>query len=162
MNTNEPPPAEAAEHLRKWTRYIRDNQAAYATVTPRGVGLTVPTDDKQYVTQMRRRFMLLGQTLAGMQVWDVRRAIQAARQVEGIGALPLHLHASPELTEVATFAAVFDQGISSLTLAQVPRSDKEAPDFLNWSRIVTPHQLLVLAQARCKVNIDQRSEAEPR
>ena len=97
--------------------------------------------------------MLLGQTQAGMQVWDVRRATQAVRQVAGLGAVPLHYHASPAMTEVATFAAVFEPGVSSLTLAQAPRSDKEAPDFLNWSRILTPRQLLQLARDRCPVKL---------
>ena len=51
-----------------------------AMIAPRGVGPTAfdPSEKKQ--TQIRRRFMLLGQTLDGMQVWDVRRAIQAIRQ----------------------------------------------------------------------------------
>jgi hypothetical protein len=65
------------------------------------------------------------------------------------------------MTEVATFAAIFEPGVRALTLAQAPRTDKEAPDFLNWSRIVTPKQLLGLAEARCKVDIQpqQRSKA---
>ena len=161
MKTDEVSAPAQSDHLRKWTRYIRENQAAYVTFTPRGVGISVLSDDKKYVTQVRRRFMLLGQTLAGMQVWDVRRAIRATRQIEGLNAIPLHLRASPEMSEVASFALLFEPDVSSLTLAQAPRSDKESPDFLNWSRIITPRQLLSLAQARCEVKIEQKSE-EPR
>jgi hypothetical protein len=102
--------------------------------------------------------MLLGQTLAGMQVWDVRRAAHAIRNLKDFGTLPMHFHASPEMTEVATFAAIFEPGIASLTLTQAPRTDKEAPDFLNWSRVVTPQQLLSLAQSRCKVNLDGHAQ----
>ena len=98
--------------------------------------------------------MLLGQTLAGMQAWDVRRAAQAARAVKGLDEMPLHLHASTEMTEVATFATLFEPGIATLTLGQAPRSDKQAPDFLNWSRIVTPQQLLRLAEVQCKVQVE--------
>ncbi len=153
VQTNAPVSAETAQQFAKWMRYIRDNQAAYITFAPRGVGATALGGDKKYRDHVRRRFMLLGQTLAGMQVWDVRRAAQAARQVEGLAGVPLHFHASSEMTEVTAFAAIFEPGVESLTLAHAPRADKEAPDFLNWSRIVTPQQLLILAQDRCKVNV---------
>ena len=89
-----------------------------------------------------------------MQVWDIRRAAQAASKMPGLAGLPIHLHATSEMTEIATFAAIFEPGIASLTLAQRPRSDKDAPDFLNWSRIVTPQQLLSLAEQRCQVRVD--------
>ncbi len=139
-----------------WMRYIRDNQAAYITFAPRGVGLTALGGDKRYQTQIRRRFMLLGETLASTQVWDVHRASEAARGLPGLGDVPLHFHASPEMTEVATFAAIFEPKLVSLTLANPPRGDKDAPDFLNWSRIVTPAQLLQLAEQKTKVNLPKK------
>ena len=151
MKTDQPISPEVAKQFAGWIQYIKKSGAAYVTFAPRGVGYSALTDDKKHLTQTRRRFMLLGQTQAGMQVWDVRRATQAVRQVEGLGAVPLHFHASPAMTEVATFAAVFEPGVTSLTLANAPRGDKEAPDFLNWSRILTPRQLLQLAQDRCQV-----------
>jgi dienelactone hydrolase len=151
VKTDAPVPREVSQQFVKWMRYIRDNQAAYITFPPRSIGLSTISDEKLYRTQMRRRFMLLGQTLAGMQVWDIRRAVQSARELEGLATVPVHFHASPEMAEVATFAAVFEPNVSSLTLPHEPRTDKEAPDFLNWSRIVTPQQLLALAQERCKV-----------
>jgi dienelactone hydrolase len=153
INTAAPVSAETEKRFAGWMRYIRENHAAYLTCTPRGIGLTALGQESKYVVQMRRRFMLLGQTMAGMQVWDVRRTTQAARQIEGLATVPLHFHGTPEMTEVATFAAIFEPNIASLTLSQPPRNDKEAPDFLNWSRIVTPKQLLTLAQGRCRVNI---------
>jgi len=156
--TDQPVSTELSQHVAKWMRYIKNNREAYITFTPRGVGLTAMADDKKYQVQVRRRFMLLGQTLAGMQVWDVRRAAQAARKVKDLGSVPMHLHASPEMTEVACFTAIFEPDIASLTLAQAPRMDKEAPDFLNWSRIITEQQLLQLAQARCQVNLEAKSQ----
>ena len=150
---DQPVPPEVAKQFAGWVQYIKRNGAAYVTFAPRGVGYSALGGDAKYQTQIRRRFMLLGETLAGMQVWDVRRVTQAARGVEGLESVPLHYHASPTMTEVATFATLFEPGIVSLTLASPPRGDKEAPDFLNWSRIVTPQQLLTLAQERTKVNL---------
>ena len=49
---------------------------------------------------------------------DVQRASEAARALPGMGELPLHFHASPEMTEVATFAALFEPKLVSLTLSK--------------------------------------------
>jgi dienelactone hydrolase len=155
IKTDSPVSPEIEKQFTDSIRDIRQTRAAYVTCTPRGIGFSALSSDKKYVVQMRRRFMLLGQTLAGMQAWDVRRTAQAARLIENLGNIPLHLHAAPEMTEIAMFAAIFEPGVTSLSLSQAPRNDKEAPDFLNWSRIVTPKQLLALAQARCTVNIRQ-------
>jgi hypothetical protein len=156
------PTAEETGHLGKWFRYIKENRAAYVTFTPRGVGLTALGGDEKYRVQVRRRFMLLGQTLAGMQTWDFRRAAQSIKHLQGLENVPLHLHASPAMTEVGTFATLFEPGIASLTLPEPPRSDKQASDFLNWSRIVTPAQLLTLAQGRTKVQIaDPKAVGSP-
>ena len=149
-------PPDQLKKFAGWMRYIRDNGAAYITFAPRGVGMTALGGDKRYQTQMRRRFMLLGETLASTQVWDLHRASEAARALPGLGGLPLHFHASPEMTEVATFATLFEPKLASLTLAQPPRTDKDAPDFLNWSRIVTSGQLLTLAEQKTKVNLPKK------
>ena len=53
--------------------HVGQGNQVYVMFMPRGYGLASLTDDERYITQVRRRFMLLGQTLAGMQVWDVRR-----------------------------------------------------------------------------------------
>lgn len=156
IDPKSPVTPEQQKQFAGWMRYIRDNGAAYITFAPRGVGPTALGGDKRYQTQMRRRFMLLGETLASTQVWDVHRASEAARALPGLGELPLHFHASREMTEIATFAALFEPKLTSLTLAQPPRTDKDAPDFLNWRRIVTPGQLLSLAEQKTKVNLPKQ------
>lgn len=154
------PQTPVAPELQKqfagWMRYIHEHGAAYITFAPRGVGPTALGGDKRYQTQVRRRFMLLGGTLASSQVWDVHRASEAARALPGMADLPLHFHASAEMTEVATFAALFEPKLASLTLSQAPREDQAAPDFLNWRRLVTPAQLLKLAEEKTKVNLPKK------
>ncbi len=145
---------ESDVRSRTWMNAIRDQNSAYAIITPRGVGNTVLGGDEKYQTHVRRRFMLLGSTLASCQVWDLHRASQALRSIAGLSSLPLHFHSGPEMTEVACFATLFEDKLDSLTLANAPRSDQVAPDFLNWSRFVTPTQLLELARAKTKVHLD--------
>ena len=50
---------------------------------PRGIGPTAWTTDEKESTHIRRRFALLGQTIDGMRVWDIRRAIQSLRKLDG-------------------------------------------------------------------------------
>ena len=68
-------------------------------------------------------------------------AIQAIRSVDGLKDVPIELHASKEMTEVACFAALFEPGVSAVHLVTPPRSDKEAPDFLAGGKNVKIDQL---------------------
>lgn len=62
------------------------------------------------------------------------------------------------MTEVVTFSALFAPNISCLVLAHEPRGDKEAPDFINWSRLTTPAQLLRMAGEKCRVQVQSTPE----
>lgn len=132
---------------------------AHAVFFPTGAGEGTLAGDKKQQTHFRRRFMQLGGTLAGMQVWEVRRAIQALRTIPGMQNAKVALSASRDMTEVACFAALFEPEVSSVNLVSAPRNDKEAPDFLNWSRLLTPTQLLELTQLKTSVNV--RSDKRP-
>jgi dienelactone hydrolase len=134
-------------------RSIGARDDVYVTFAPRGAGLTAMANEPKHLTQMRRRFMLLGQTLAGMQAWDVRRGVQALRSVEGFKAARVELGGAAAMDGVNVFAALFEPGVTSLQLVRPPRSDKEWPDFLNYARIVTPAQAVDLVRERTKVEI---------
>jgi dienelactone hydrolase len=151
-----PSSPEDEAQLKTWMNEIRDRKMAFAIVTPRGIGNTTLELDEKYRTHVRRRFMLLGSTIASSQVWDVHRASQVMRSVSGISSIPLHFHAGPEMTEVACFATLFEDKLDSLSLEIAPRSDQAAPDFLSWSQFVTPRQLLELVRAKTHVQLGQK------
>ncbi len=153
IDTIQPIGPNIGEQFANWTKQIRESKLANIAFTVRGIGLTRLSEDVKYQTHVRRRFMLLGATLASSQVWDVTRASKAVRSLAGMSSIPLHFHASPEMTEVAAFAALYEDKLSSLTLAQMPRSDKESPDFLNWSRLITPKQLLTMVELKTIVKV---------
>ncbi|MHC4537843.1 MAG: alpha/beta hydrolase family protein, partial [Planctomycetota bacterium] len=56
-----------------------NSNRAIAYMAPRGIGPDAWNDNQRKQVQIRRRFMLLGQTADGMRVWDVRQAIHALR-----------------------------------------------------------------------------------
>ena len=130
--------------------HVRNHPEVYITFMPRGMGLTALTDNEQHVTQVRRRFMLLGQTLAGMQVYDVRRAVQLTREL-GHNA-PLTVWGYGETASHVALVALYEKGIQKINLTKYPKDDKAQPDYLNISRIVSPNDILRLARKNVRVN----------
>jgi hypothetical protein len=132
---------------------VRESRSSYVAFAPRGAGLTALTEDDRYVIQVRRRFMLLGQTLDGMRVWDLRRAVQAVQQAPGLAQAPITLHATGSMACNALLASLFDPAPARLNLREFPRDDKAAPDYLNLSRVASLPRLVERARSRCEVNL---------
>jgi acetyl esterase/lipase len=126
---------------------------AVAFLAPRGVGLTAfdPSPKKQ--TQVRRRFLLLGQTLDGMQVWDVRRAIQTLRLLEETKTLRPELSARDVMAGIALYASLFEPGVASLTLENLPATHRNGPILLNVSRYLEMPQAVAMAAERGPVRL---------
>ena len=131
---------------------IAEPPGVRVTFSPRGIGPTRLTQNKKHLTQTRRRFMLLGQTLAGQQVWDVRRCIHALRTLDRCAGATLELWGTGDSASLVTLASLFEKDIRKLNLRNYPATDKEQPDFLNISRFATPAQLLDLAKRKTEVN----------
>jgi hypothetical protein len=126
-----------------------------AYVAPRGVGPTAwnPAPKKQ--TQIRRRFQLLGQTLDGMQVWDIRRAAQSLRAIEGFSKVPLWMQGERGMSGLVLYASLFEPDVARLDLWDLPTSHRKGPDFLNVLRVLDMPQAVALATERSKVRIYQ-------
>jgi dienelactone hydrolase len=127
-----------------------NSDVLYVDFAPRGVGRTALSDDKSHRIQTRRRFMLLGQTLAGMQVWDVRRCVQVLREL-GYDC-PITLSGEGNAASLISLAALYEK-IETVSVKNYPKNDKVQPDYLNISRIVTPAQVLDLVRQRAKLII---------
>jgi hypothetical protein len=105
----------------------------------------------------RRRYMLLGQTLAGMQVWDLRRSIHALRTIDGkIGKYKdshLILEGRGDMAVVALYASLFEPNIAELRLYDLPASHADGPDLLNVLRSHDIPAAVAMAAERCPVRI---------
>ncbi len=114
-----------------------------AYMCPRGVGpwswdvKEKPADpklaaavEKDHVQRLRR-FYLIGQTLEGQQVFDVRSAIRALRAVDGLQKNKLWLQASRVQAGNALYASLFEDGITRVDLHELPHSHMQGPVYLN-------------------------------
>jgi hypothetical protein len=117
---------------------------AIAVVVPRGIGPTDWGGDDRARTQARRRYMLLGQTEAGMQVWDVRRAISALLQRDGWQGTEVGLIGRGDAAVIALHAGTLDPRVIAMRLNDPPAENRDGPDLLNVSRIVELPALVVM------------------
>ena len=128
-------------------------------VAPRGVGPTAFNQDEKKQIQIRRRFYLIGQTLDGQQVWDVRRAIQATREIESLKEVPLWLQSHRNMAGVTLYASLFEDDIKRIDLYELPTSHREGPIFFNVERYLDMPQALAMAAERTRVILYQDDPA---
>lgn len=115
-------------------------------VAPRGVGPTQFTGDAKTVTQLRRRFMLVGTTLDSMRVWDIRRAMEAIGPVDFLSAHGKNAKANLLLAAVMTLKSA-----GELHMVELPETLRDAADYLNILRFADAPELLALAGERHKI-----------
>lgn len=151
-------PAGDPAALKLLARQLKETKAAFAYIAPRGIGPTAwnPGDRKQ--TQIRRRFMLLGQTRDGMRVWDVARGASAVRTLVGHD-VPLRVEARREMAGIALYATLFTPKVERLQLSHLPTSHREAPIFLNVLRFLDVRQAVAMVSERTETSV--RNTAKP-
>ncbi|MDF1813458.1 MAG: acetylxylan esterase [Verrucomicrobiales bacterium] len=129
-------PEQNKENYDAEVKMHRNMKWGMAYLPPRGIGPTSWTNDEKEATHIRRRFALLGQTLDGMRVWDIRRGIQSLRSIEGADKLQLWLQSSGEMGGNALYASLFEKDIHRLDLHNLPDSHRTGPEYLNILRFV--------------------------
>jgi hypothetical protein len=125
---------------------------AMAYVAPRGVGPTAWTGaDKQQIQRLRR-FYLVGETLDGMQVYDIRRAIAALRATD-FAKPALWLQSQNTMAVNTLYASLFEPGIARLDLHQPPASHAQSPTYLNVLKYLDVPQAAAMAASLGKLRI---------
>ncbi len=159
----EMPAADAAEggvYKSKFESHraaLKDGATALAFFAPRGVGLNAWSGDARRLVQIRRRFMLLGQTLDSARVWDIRRACQALRLAPLTAASRLELAGGDRMAVNVVYASLFEPGIDKLELSAPSISHRSGPDYLNVLRVLDVPQAVAMASERSKVSVSSEA-----
>lgn len=124
-----------------------------AYVAPRGVGPTEWNRSKRKRTQIRRRFMLLGQTLDGMRTYDVIRAARALRSTGKLAQVPLWMQGQRTMAGVSLYASLFIPNVKRLDLWHLAESHREGPTYLNVLRFLDVPQAVAMAAERSQIRI---------
>ena len=136
-------------------RMVKSFKWGMAYVAPRGIGPTAWGQNERRQTQVRRRFMLLGQTLDGMRTFDVVRAAGALRLVDGMDKVPLWMQGEKTMAAITMYASLFVPDVSRLDLHDLPESHRSGPIYLNVLRYLDIPQTVALAAERARVRIYQ-------
>jgi hypothetical protein len=127
-------------------RVMERQKWAFAAICPRGIGPTKWAEPGSSVDiQMRRRFALVGQTLDGQRVWDVRRALAVLREQSDLKGVPLWLQGKKDMAGIALYVSLFEKDIARLDLWHPPASHKEGPILLNVRTHLDMPQAVALA-----------------
>ncbi len=108
--------------FQRYQEMFKNNKDTLAYLAPRGIGPTVWNTDERKRTQIRRRFMLLGQTIDGMRVWDVKRAIQTLRTLDSARKVPVALEGKGPMAGIVLYASLFEPDIARIDLWHLPDS----------------------------------------
>ena len=126
------------------------NEPGLYFMLPRGVA-DEPADPKsKNFIQQRRRYMLLGQTLDSMRVWDIRQTILALQSQRGGEGAPLRIRARGSMAVNVLYAAIGLEGIE-LELSELPATQRLGPDYLNVSRFLDLPQVLSMVAEQTPV-----------
>jgi dienelactone hydrolase len=148
------PPGDEDKRLFNETREVmKTGKMMFHLVAPRGIGPTAWSADSRKQVQIRRRCMLLGQTLEAMRVWDIRRACQAMRALPERRATLTALDGTGSMAVNVVYASLFEAGITDLVLHSPPRTHRAGPDYLNVLRVLDVPQAVAMAVERSSVRI---------
>jgi len=151
------PDEDAFKHIQET---IRNNKCLLAYFAPRGTGPDAWNPDERKQTQIRRRFMLLGQTLDGMRLWDVRRAIQTLRNIDSVKGVPVVLEGHRQMAGIVLYASLFEPDIIRLDLWHLPHSHHDGPTFLNVLRYLDTPQAVAMAAERTQIRLYQKEDSQ--
>ena len=137
---------------------LPDGDSAIVWVAPRGIGPTAWNQSERKQTQIRRRFYLLGQTLDGMRIYDIRRTAQAIRSIPYFRDSKVSVRSDGQMAGISLYASLFEPAISGLHLSGLPASHRDGPYLLNVRRIFDLPQSLAVAAGRVPVVVNSAEQ----
>ena len=139
-----PWPGEDQEALSEIRSHLRDSNQALAILAPRGIGPTAWSQSDPGF-EVRRSFMLLGQTRDGMRVWDVRRAVRLLSDLPAWKDAPIQLTGKGVMGGAGLYAAMFEPNVKKVEVYDLPATHREGPILLNVRKVFDMPQAVALA-----------------
>jgi len=130
---------------------LQSGNTSLAFVAPRGIGLTAWSNDERTETHLRRRFMLLGQTVESMRAWDIIQSVRVLRQMLPTNAA-IQLQAEGAMAVNALYASLFEH-VSEVHAWNLPSSHVAGPDYLNVLRYIDIPQAVFMAQRKTGIHL---------
>ncbi|MFL2869570.1 MAG: alpha/beta hydrolase family protein [Pirellulaceae bacterium] len=157
-------PSKAIETIPNFEKFrdaaLKDD-VVWAYLTPRGIGRTAWNQDSFKQTQIKRRFYLLGESLKGMQILDIRRGVQTLRTLDVCQTSKVYLGGMHEMAGVVIYAGLFEAP-DHIGISQLPDDYDDGPALLNSSRFVSFDEVIAAAGQQSRLVLpDIESEKLP-
>lgn len=120
-----------------------NNYGTVYVLAVRGIGPTQWNQETKPEIHLRRRFLLLGQSLDAMRVWDIARTAKAIAKQDAIS--QIDVEASGNFAGLALYAALFEPSVGNLILHNPPVDHREGPYFLNVRRFMNMPEAMAMA-----------------
>ena len=110
--------------------------------------------------QIRRRFMLVGQTLDSTRVMELKQTLQTVLANPEISKRPFTLKAQGDMAVNAIYAGLLMEGeidhlrMLKFHLSNLPVSHKQGPDYLNVMKVTRLEESLAALSRRFEVTIE--------
>ena len=120
-------------------------------ISVRGVGPAAFSGDRMSVSQLKRRFYLIGQTLEQMQTWDLVqgvRAIQSSTKGQKIS-----LNASGQFANMLVYSSLYFDFQTKLDLEQPELDHHQGPTYPNILKYMNVPASFLMAAEKHEVNI---------
>jgi hypothetical protein len=102
--------------------------------------------------------MLLGESLEGMQAWDVKRAVESIRTISDLDNATIHVRAEGDLAAVALYASLEVSPQPQLELVAPPASHRTSAPFFHVLRYIDMPQAMAMAAQRAPVKLKRVNE----
>jgi hypothetical protein len=133
---------------------------AIAYFCPRGVGAqSVAKLPQRKLTHLRRRLLLLGESLESGQVWDIVQAAAAVRMLPGMAYVPLRLRGEKDMAANVLYGSLFIPEVTHIDLIEPVSSHRDGAGYLNILRHLDLPQAAALAAERSNLLIMAKDTA---
>jgi dienelactone hydrolase len=139
---------EAEGKLPAWAKGLIPPGQPVTVLSPRGCGEFSAWTRKNPPNYVERSHVLLGRTVDTGRVWDIQATARWLHEAEG-NELTVGVIGKGQAGVLGTYAALFENCISEVTLVDPPSTHRDGPTFLNVMRVLdVPDALGMLAPRR--------------
>lgn len=101
----------------------------------------------------------VGRTIAGMQLWDILRAVQWAVADEKLGPPSISFYGKGEMAALGLYAALLDERIKRLVVNDLPASHWQKPALMNVLRVTDIPEVLAMIAPRKVTSVTRLPKA---
>ncbi len=134
----------ATDSQKAFDAYLHKHTAgqghAVAVFAPRGIGSHAYVGDKKKLTQIERRYQLIGTTCDTMRIWDLRRALQIVRSQIKSGA-KLALAESGTHGGTVLLASLFEEPVDAVRIHRLTEHTPPSFAVLNLRKVMDTNQI---------------------